>query len=253
MSVQIVSKHHQAQGAFDFGRIRENKPIGFPHERGGITSLSNLFYWAHAWSDVGGLIDTHPHQGFEIMSYVLDGQLSHYDTKYDRWLGLDTGDAQIIRSGNGISHAEKVLPGGNFFQIWFDPDLNKSLKKDASYNDIKAKDFPVRNSDYGNIKTIIGEGSPLEIDAEKIEVLDITGIKAGAWQMPLDKDAVYSIYLIAGAGKVNEGSLTKDDFMVVKEEGTIKIDFEEESRLFVIKSPAKVSYRTYVEGQPIMA
>lgn len=253
MSVQIVSKHHQAQGAFDFGRIRENKPIGFPHERGGVTSLSNLFYWAHAWSDVGGLIDTHPHQGFEIMSYVLDGQLSHYDTKYDRWLGLDTGDAQVIRSGNGISHAEKVLPGGKFFQIWFDPDLSKSLRKEASYDDIKAGQFPVKETEYGHIKTIIGKDSPMEIDAEKIEVMDITGIKAGQWSMPLDKESVYSVYVINGSGKMEQGTVVKDDFFVVKDENGLNVDFQEESRLFIIKSPSDVSYRTYAEGQPIMA
>lgn len=251
MSVEIVSKHHQAQGAFDFGRIRENKPIGFPHEQGGITSMSNLFYWAHAWSDTGGLIDTHPHQGFEIMSYVLNGKLSHYDTKYDRWLGLDTGDAQVIRSGSGISHAEKVLPGGEFFQIWFDPDLTRSLKKDASYDDIKSSDFPVERWEHATAKTIIGKQSALQIDTEGIEVTDFTDIKAGEWTMPLSKDFFYSIYLLKGAGKINENTMIQDDFAVVKHEDDISLALEEGARLFVIQSPAKVSYRTYAEGQSL--
>lgn len=253
MSVEIVSKHHQAQGAFDFGRIRENKPIGFPHENGGMNSMSNIFYWAHAWSDVGGLIDTHPHQGFEIMSYVLDGQLSHYDTKYDRWLGLDTGDAQVIRAGNGISHAEKVLPGGNFFQIWFDPDLSKSLKKEASYTDIKQKDFPIEKLEYGTVKTIVGAESPLQLDTEGICVRDLTDIRKGNWSMPLSKESVYSVYVLEGGGQTDYGTLTKDDFLVVKNEDLLSINFGSDSRLFIIESPAKVSYRTYAEGQGIMA
>lgn len=253
MSVEIANKHHQAQGAFDFGRIRENKPIGFPHERGGMTSMSNLFYWAHAWSDTGGLIDKHPHQGFEIMSYVIEGQLSHYDTKHDRWLGLDTGDAQVIRAGNGISHAEKVLPGGHFFQIWFDPDLSKSLKKEASYTDVKQENFPTEKLSYGTVRTIIGTGSPLEIDTEGISVRDLTDIGVGEWSMPLSKDAVYSIYMLKGEGQMDAGSLTQDDFIVVKNEDLLSIDFKSDSRLFVIESPANVSYKTYAEGQGVIA
>ena len=42
---------------------------------------------------------------------------------------LSKGDVQIIRSGNGISHAEEIDKNSEIFQIWFDPDLKKSLKK----------------------------------------------------------------------------------------------------------------------------
>ncbi|SMD33222.1 hypothetical protein SAMN04488029_1569 [Reichenbachiella faecimaris] len=250
MSVEIVSKHHQAQGAFDFGRIRENKPIGFPHEQGGIRSISNLFYWAHAWSDTGGLIDTHPHQGFEIMSYVLNGKISHYDTKYDRWLDLDVGDAQVIRAGNGISHAEKILPGGEFFQIWFDPDLTKTMKKEASYSDIKASDFPIKETTNGTAKTIIGEGSPMQIDSEKIVITEISNI-SGNWEMSLDKDSLYTIYVLKGEGEAEQGALSPNDFLIVKGESQLKIEFATEAKLFMIQSPTEVSYRTYAEGQTL--
>ncbi|WP_420582187.1 pirin family protein [Reichenbachiella sp.] len=248
MSVEIISKHHQAQGAFDFGRIRENKPIGFPHEPGGANSMSNLFYWAHAWSETGGLIDTHPHQGFEIMSYVIDGKISHYDTKYDRWLDLDAGDAQVIRAGNGISHAEKVLPGGEFFQIWFDPDLSKSLNKEASYSDIKGSDFPIVKSENGNVKIIVGEGSPMEIDTEGVTIKEVSDI-SGKWKMELDKKSIYTVYIISGEGKSSNGDVTPNDFLVIKNEGELNIEFSTSAKLFVIQSPADVSYKTYAEGQ----
>ena len=49
---------------------------------------SNLFYLANAWSEKGGLIDEHPHKMFEIMSFILEGEVQHYDSKFDRWLSL---------------------------------------------------------------------------------------------------------------------------------------------------------------------
>ena len=75
MSIQIITKEKQAFGSFNGGKILENKPIGFPQDRGVTKSYSNLFYWANAWSDNGGLIDEHPHKWFEILSFVLEGEI----------------------------------------------------------------------------------------------------------------------------------------------------------------------------------
>ena len=59
MAIQITSKEEQASGAFAGGTILENKPIGFPQDGGQQKPFSNLFYWANAWSDKGGLIGEH--------------------------------------------------------------------------------------------------------------------------------------------------------------------------------------------------
>jgi redox-sensitive bicupin YhaK (pirin superfamily) len=117
MKTQLIKAQNQARGAFDFGRIKENKPIGFPYEVGGLQSISNLFYWAHAWSDEGGLIEEHPHQGFEIMSYFIRGEQTHYDNKNNACKSLKAGGAQLIKSGNGITHTEKFMPNTAIFQI----------------------------------------------------------------------------------------------------------------------------------------
>ena len=55
---------------------------------------------------------------------------------------MKRGDAQIIRSGNGISHAEEIMDNSEMFQIWFDPDISKTISKPSTYNDYKSESFP---------------------------------------------------------------------------------------------------------------
>ena len=153
MAIEITSKQEQAKGAFAGGAILENKPIGFPQDGGKQKPYSNLFYWANAWSDEGGLIGEHPHKLFEIMSFVLEGEIQHYDSKLNDWLSLNKGDAQIIRSGNGITHAERLMPGSRIFQIWFDPNIQKTVSKPASYNDYKAEEIPFVEKNGLKVKT----------------------------------------------------------------------------------------------------
>ena len=53
-------------------------------------------------------------------------QLTHFvrdsvnDSLRQEWKKLRAGDAQIIRSGGGISHSEKFHLGSHIFQIWMD-------------------------------------------------------------------------------------------------------------------------------------
>jgi redox-sensitive bicupin YhaK (pirin superfamily) len=86
-----------------------------------------LFYWAHARAVKDSTIGLHPHQGFEICSFVLKGEIRHYDTKMKEWRPLQAGDVQIIRAGNGISHSEWMGKDAEMFQIWFDPNLQKTI------------------------------------------------------------------------------------------------------------------------------
>jgi len=170
MSIQIKHKSDQAKGAFAGGAIIENKPIGFPQDGGNQKPYSNLFYWANAWSDNGGLIGEHPHKMFEIMSFVVDGEIQHYDNKFDRWLSLKKGDAQIIRAGSGITHAEKIVAGGRMFQIWFDPDIQQTVQQEASYNDYKSEEIKTFEKDGITVKNYTGNGGPVIMDSEGVVI-----------------------------------------------------------------------------------
>lgn len=246
MSVEIVKRTEQARGEFNGGEILENKPIGFPREGGKLKPYSSLFYWAHAWSDEGSTIGLHPHQGFEILSFVFEGTIDHYDTADKVWKPIEKGGAQIIRSGNGISHSERINAGAHIFQIWFDPDLSKTLEKPASYDDFTDEAFPVLESNGMRTKIYKGEGAPMKMDSPGVEIRELM-LEEGSHVLELNQEKVYSIYLIDGQVRLKEGNLNAHDFLRVEGESSLAIISEGKSQLFLVANPIQLNYQTYVE------
>ena len=237
----------QADGNFNGGQILEKKPIPFPHESKGAKPYSNLFYWAHAWSEKGSTIGEHPHKGFEILSFVLKGDIEHYDSKNRKWMPLSEGGAQIIRSGNGISHAEKINAASEIFQIWFDPDLNKTLPQPATYDDYKSNDFPVSKAGGITTKTYKGEGAPIQMVSEGVVIKEIS-FGSGEHIIPTLKNVIYSIVVLDGNITINNDPAEKRTFIIIKEEERLTIKTDGAARLFVIETPLQLSYKTYADG-----
>ena len=73
--------------------------------------------------EAGTGFDTHPHQDFEIISYVVDGELTHADSMANRHT-LTRGQSQYMSAGTGVTHSEHNLGNSmlRFMQIWFFPD-----------------------------------------------------------------------------------------------------------------------------------
>ena len=244
MSVRIIPKAQQARGAFNGGQIIENKPIGFPQDGGFVRPFSTLFYWARAQGMIDSTIGQHPHQGFEIMSFVLEGQIRHFDTKNNKWIPLKEGDVQIIRAGNGIEHAEHLEKDAVIFQIWFDPDLGQSLSKPATYDDYESGDFKPSEVDSGNIIHYSGEGGKVKLDTDA----DIRRLKlAGSYSQKIPAGRVLALYVITGSGQVNDQSVAKDDFVILEGEGQLNVAPDETIDLFYIEVAEDPGYRTYAE------
>jgi redox-sensitive bicupin YhaK (pirin superfamily) len=244
MSLKIIKLKDQPQGGFDNGNIIENKPVAFPNESK-VGSFSNLFYWANALSANGGLIDLHPHKGFEIMSYILKGSVQHYDTSNDKWFELEEGDVQLIKAGSGISHAEKLMPGSRLFQIWFDPGLQKSFTQPAQYHDYKKADFIIDEYPEYSSVVIKSDNTGIDIESPGLLITD-NQFKKGFFKYESDEDAYYSIYVIEGIMNINDQKAEKDDF-ILSENTELNFEFLTDSRLFIIKSPKKLPYKTYTE------
>ena len=230
----------QAYGEFNCGEIIENKPVGFLQDGGKLKPYSNIFYWAHASAKKDSVIGLHPHRGFEIMSIVLEGNIKHYDTLLKKWITLEKGDVQLIQSGSGISHSEAMQNESEIFQIWFNPDLRKTLKHPPKYLDIKGKDLPQTN----HITTIVGKDSPIRLESEKIQIDEIA-LQVGKFQIDIEKEFYYSFYLIEGELMICQVSVSKDDFFIVENEDTFNYEVLVNGRMLCVKSPVNLSYPVY--------
>lgn len=245
MKLLIQTKEQQAQGAFDGGRIRERKPIGFPQDRGQVKPYSNLFYWAHAWALEDSMIGEHPHKGFEIMSFVLNGNIEHYDSQLKGWKPLTAGDVQIIRAGSGISHAEKMYAGAELFQIWFDPGLERTLSKPATYNDHKGSDFQWRASAFGEAVSYVADEQGIVMDSKPLSI-HRHRFTDGKHELSLAPDAIHSHFILGGSISIDGKELGRGDFFKVSETDSYRISTTS-AEVFSITNSSVLEYRTYQE------
>jgi redox-sensitive bicupin YhaK (pirin superfamily) len=66
---------------------------------------------------------THPHQEMEIVTIVLEGQITHADSMGNKAV-IRAGDVQRMSAGTGLTHSEFNLADTpvHFYQIWIYPD-----------------------------------------------------------------------------------------------------------------------------------
>ncbi|MDH3783347.1 MAG: pirin family protein [Desulfobulbaceae bacterium] len=66
---------------------------------------------------------THPHEEMEIITIVLDGEMTHEDSMGNKTV-IKTGDVQRMSAGTGLTHSEFNLADTSvhFYQIWIYPD-----------------------------------------------------------------------------------------------------------------------------------
>jgi len=247
MAVKTYSKENQANGNFNGGEILEKKPIGFPQDGGMLRPYSNLFYWAHAWAPKNdSIIGLHPHRGFEICSFVLKGEIEHYDTLLDKWITLKEGDVQVIKAGKGISHSEKLKKGSEIFQIWFDPNLHESLYEEANYSDYKSEIFSIKKKDGKETKIISDINNQIDLKSDSIQIYQHSFTK-GMYDHEIGQDRFHSIFIQHGRLKINDEIFNSGDFLIVDSEVSISIEIMSDTKVFEIISPIELPFKTYAE------
>ncbi|MFC4099219.1 pirin family protein [Paenibacillus xanthanilyticus] len=255
MQTMIYGPALQGKGSFDNGKIVEQKPIGFPGEGSVMKGIGPLFYWAWATASGEGAIPLHPHQGFEIMTYVTKGQAQHGDT-----LGTQStvgaGGAQVMQTGSGVSHEERFLgPEMEAFQIWFEPHIRLALLRQPTYTQVEHERFPLEEGDGYTRKTVLGETSPIELVADA-RMWDVEVQPGRTITHTVPKDRTLTTLAIRGGGQVDivdessaPSAFAHRDFLVQRAERTHEIEFtaraEESLRLLLIEVPSKVDYPLY--------
>lgn len=254
MDITIYPPEAQGVGAFDGGRITETKPLGFPGEGPGVPHTGPLFYWAWATAKGYGKIGLHPHRGFEIMSYALEGEIGHYDTMGNR-SRVKAGGAQVMQTGSGISHEEETVGDHNeFFQIWFEPDLKETVRRPPTYVEFRHEDFPIEVRDGVTLKNVIGNGAPVSLVAEAA-MQDILIPSSHLYWRELSANRTLAMVVIDGKGTLSDETRSDQHDIAAKyfavvhagKNGSIAIQAGQAVplRLAVIEVPAVVKYALY--------
>ncbi len=106
---------------------------------------------------IGGF-PSHPHRGFETVTYMLDGHMLHEDHLGNRG-DLKSGDVQWMTAARGIIHSEMPQQeSGRMrgFQLWINLPSKEKMKP-AAYQDIPAAQVPnVTLANGGRVKVIAG-------------------------------------------------------------------------------------------------
>jgi quercetin 2,3-dioxygenase len=101
---------------------------------------------------------SHPHRGFETVTYMLDGHMRHEDHLGHRG-DLGPGDVQWMTAGRGIIHSEMPQQAeGRMrgFQLWINLPAREKMKP-AAYRDIPAREIPmVALENGGEVRVIAG-------------------------------------------------------------------------------------------------
>lgn len=251
MEVTIIKPADQGYGQFDGGKFQEQKPIGFSGEGSRINRLGPLFYWAWGYAHESAKIGLHPHRGFEIITYVIKGQVYHRDT-----LGTESvvgeGGSQLMQTGSGVHHAEGLEKETEMFQIWFEPYLNEAIRRTPTYAQYESTDFSLVEKDGVTIKNVLGHDSPMNIVTD-----------AAMWDISISGEGVYTHALsanrtLAGLAIRGDGAVSVDkaeptafvhkDFVVIQADSAGKVSFQGQGdalRIFLIEVPTEVGYPLY--------
>jgi quercetin 2,3-dioxygenase len=102
---------------------------------------------------------SHPHRGFETVTYMLDGHMRHEDSFGNRG-DLGPGDVQWMTAARGIIHSEmpqQTAGRMRGFQLWINLPAREKMKP-AAYRDIPSREIPtVRLAGGGDLRVIAGE------------------------------------------------------------------------------------------------
>lgn len=110
-------------------------------------------------SDYIGGFPTHPHRGFEAVTYLLNGKMRHKDSVGNEGV-VESGGVQWMTAGKGVLHSEMpeqeegLLKG---FQLWV--NLPKALKMtEPAYQEFPPEATPLEKRENGiEIRVIAGK------------------------------------------------------------------------------------------------
>ena len=170
----------------------------------------------------------HPHKGFELITYLIAGEMEHLDSHGNHGL-LKAGDAQYMLGGTGLVHSE--MPSEEFqrtgghrhgFQIWV--NLAKADKALApAYKDVPASSIPVAHpSDGVTARVLAGEAFGVTGPVRTVtpwSYVHVTLAPGARVEQPVPRGWTATAYVFGGTGHIGAREVRRGDYAVFADDG----------------------------------
>jgi quercetin 2,3-dioxygenase len=163
-------------------------------------------------ADYMGGFPSHPHRGFETVTYMLEGRMLHEDHLGNRGL-LEPGGVQWMTAGRGIIHSEMPQQDSGLmrgFQLWINLPAAEKMQP-AGYQDLPSSRFPAHALAAGaTLKVIAGDvtldgqtySGPIQGKATEPLYLDLHLPAGMNLTLPIEADLNALIYVYEGEVRV---------------------------------------------------
>jgi redox-sensitive bicupin YhaK (pirin superfamily) len=195
--------------SFSFANYYDPKNMGF----------RDLRVINEDWVSAGKGFGAHPHNDMEIITYVVDGELSHRDST-GREATIKRDDVQRMSAGTGVVHSEYNNSNApvHLLQIWIMPEADdlppsyedRTFSRTEKQNQLRliashdGRDGSTRiNQDASVYASLLDSGKSLELDLKP---------DRHAW-----------VQLVSGELEVNGTRLKKGDGAAISEESKLKL------------------------------
>ena len=171
---------------------------------------------------------SHPHRGFETVTYMIEGHMLHEDHLGNRG-DLRNGGVQWMTAGRGIIHSEMpqqeegVMRG---FQLWLNLPAAEKMTE-AGYRDIQPEEIPEIVVEGGKVKLIAGnmeiegqlhEGAVADRSTQPVYA-DIHLESGASVTLPVPEGHNAMLYLYEGTASLVDNALQRSAANILGDNG----------------------------------
>ncbi len=163
---------------------------------------------------------THGHRDMEIISYVLEGELSHKDSMGTGSV-IVPGDVQRMSAGRGVQHSEfnpSKAAGVHFLQIWIEPAA-RGIAPSYEQANVPAE---AKRGRLALIAAPAGEGGAVELHQDaRIFATLLDGAEQVAYPLAAGRRAY--VHVARGSVSVNGQALNAGDAVRIENESEVRL------------------------------
>jgi redox-sensitive bicupin YhaK (pirin superfamily) len=176
-------------------------------------------------------VGQHPHRGFETVTIVYDGQVSHHDST-DAGGTIGKGEVQWMTAGSGIIHEEYhgddyARSGGPFemIQLWVNLPAKDKMTK-PGYQGITKDQIPeiALANDAGTVRVIAGEYAGRQGPAHTYTPMNVWDVRLNAGSttiFTLPDGHTTAVFVLKGAvGLGDVHTIRPSELAVLQREGS---------------------------------